>query len=137
MFYLCNIWIKSSGDETYWHHSIAAPEKKETKCQSYQKLQNQFKLSQAPFTASRPIPSLPPKSENLCFVNNRPPRSLNQSQIQWDGKSLVPESATTFRNAIRIRVGKLLWCGSSMFTQHPPLSVLSSQKTPIAISKRT
>ena len=97
-------------DEIYCHHSIAAPEKKETKCQSYPKLQNQFKLSQAPFTASRPIPSLPPKSENLCFVNNRPPRSLNQSQIQWDGKSLVPESANPFLPAQCTKVKKLLWC---------------------------
>ncbi len=27
---------------------------------------------------------------------------------QWDGKSLVPESANAFLTAIRIRVGKLL-----------------------------
>ena len=110
MFYLCNIRIKSKSDETYCHHSIAAPEKKETKCQSYPKLQNQFKLSQAPFTASRPIPSLPPRSGNLCFVNNRPPRSLNQSQIQWDGKSLVPESANPFLPAQCTKVKKLHWC---------------------------
>ena len=129
--------IKSKGDETYWHHSIAAPEKKQTKCHSYPKLQNQFSLSQAPFTASCPIPSLPLKSENLCFVNNRPPRSLNQSQIQWDGKSLVPEFANPFLTATRIRVEKLLWCGSSIFTQHPPLPVSSPQKIPKAISKRT
>ena len=137
MNYLCNILFKSGNKSTCWHPTIAESEKKDTKCHSHPKLQNQFNLSQAPSTVGRPIPSLLPKSENLCYVNNRLPRSLNQSQIQWDGRSLVPESATTFLTATRIRVGKLLWCGSSMFTQHPPLSVLSSQKTPTAISKRT
>ena len=136
MNYLCNIFYESGCKRTCWHLSITESEKKETKCQSYPKLQNQFKLSQAPFTASPPIPSLLPRNENLCFVNNRPPRSLNQSQIQWDGKSLVPESAITILTATRIRVEKLLWCGSSIFTQHPPLPVSSPQKIPKAISKR-
>ena len=137
MFYLCNIWIKSRSDETYCHHSIAAPEKKETKCQSYPKLQNQFKLSQAPFTASRPIPSLPPRNENLCFVNNRPPRSLNQSQIQWDGKSLVPESANPFLPTQCTKVKTLLWCAPQIFNQNPPFTASSFQQTTKAILKRT
>ena len=108
MNYLCNILIKSRNERTCGHPSIAESEKKDTKCHSHPKLQNQFNLSQTRSTVGRPIPTLLPKSENLCYVNNRLPRSLNQSQIQWDGRSLVPESATTFLTATRIRVGKLL-----------------------------
>ena len=137
MNYLCNILFKSGNERTCWHSSIAESEEKEIKCHSHPKLQNQFKLSQAPFTVGRPIPSLLPKSENWCYVNKRLPRSSNQSQIQWDGKSLVPESANPFLPAQCTKVKKLHWCTPPIFNQNPPFTVSSSQQIPKAISKRT